>query len=89
MDLFPFLLGGLGGVLWALVGAKYHQIGNSDFEFNFSKFFKTVVIGAAVGAASVYYGQPVDLFATTATSATITAFVDRVINLVWKWYSTR
>ena len=85
MDLFiSYLLGALGGIIWALMGAGYHKIGNPEFSFSSINFIKTVIVGAALGGTSIYYGQSVDIFASSATALSITAVVDRLLNMLFK-----
>ena len=80
----PYLYGAFGGIIWALMGAGYHKIGNPDFSFSFLNFFKTVIIGTVIGGFSTYFGQPVDVFGTSALAASATAFVDRIFNMLIK-----
>lgn len=82
--LLPYLYGAFGGIIWALMGAGYHKIGNPDFSFSGINFIKTIIIGLVIGAVAVYYGQPLDLFGTTTTALTITAIIDRIINMLIK-----
>lgn len=85
MDVFiSYLLGALGGIFWALMGAGYHKIGNPDFSFSIINFIKTVIIGAVLGGTSIYYGQSVDIFASSATALSLTAVVDRLLNMFFK-----
>lgn len=82
--ILPYLYGAFGGLIWALMGAGYHKIGNPDFQFEFKNFLKTILIGVGVGGVAVYFGQPVDVFGLTGMAASITALVDRFLNIVWK-----
>ena len=83
-EYLPYLYGAFGGVIWALMGLVYNKTGNPDFSFSFFNFIKTVIIGVAFGGASSYFGQPIDVFATTAWAASITAFIDRFLNIIIK-----
>jgi len=84
MDLYAILFGVFGGIIWGLMGAGYHKMGNPDFKFSFWNFFKTVVLGAVIGGYSSYMGQPVEVFSTTLTATFITGFVDRIVNIIKK-----
>lgn len=82
--ILPYLYGAFGGIIWALLGAGYNKIGNPDFSFNFLNFLKTVIIGTLIGGFSIYFGQPVDVFGTSALAASVTAFTDRIFNMFVK-----
>ena len=76
------LYGGLGGLCWAGLGFFRFKQKHPDEEFELGKFVKTLVIGAAVGVYAGYTGGDISIVATTPMAGSITAFVDKIWNMV-------
>ena len=74
----------LGGAAWATLGAVNAR--KSGEALDTKKFFRSVLIGAALGAGAAATGaSSIDAYATTGAAAMLTAVVDKVVSIVWKY----
>jgi hypothetical protein len=83
------LLGAIGGLCWAALGVVTQKMKPDNTEdFNYGKFVKPVIVGAAIGGVLAYQGVVVDASAldsfvmNSVLYMPIVAVVDKAISLV-------
>lgn len=79
--------GALGGAVWAVVGVTNEMSKPSHEPMSIAKFFRSIVIGAAIGVTSPFTGIPInqiDAMVGTTVALSATAVVDRIVSIAWK-----
>jgi hypothetical protein len=80
------IAGAIYGATGYLKAKAKDDVEFSDFEFDWVTFSTTVIGSGAVGAVSVYYGVPFDVFSTSAMGVAVTQLVKKFFGLAFAWF---
>ncbi len=81
--------GAVAGALYGVTGylkAKGEDDDFSDFVFDWKTFSTTVAGSAIVGALSVYYNIPYDIYTTSAAGVAVTQLVKKFFGMAFAWF---